>query len=82
MTSVPPVTLDWEIYDDPDSFPINAFIDRAIVGLNGSLYLQNPTGDQDDETFECSASNRESGSSVHGYVQITVEGRCDLVGVV
>ena len=73
IISVPPVSVDWEIFADLDIDPRTEF---AIAGLDGRLYLQSPMQLLNEFIFECSVLNRETETNKHGYIQVTVEGLC------
>ena len=70
-TSVPPPAFRWEVYR-----PFRRDItreDNAVLGLNGSLYIQKPTVQQSRLGFRCSLTNGQSVRT--GYVQLIVEGK-------
>ena len=48
-------------------------MEKAIVGLNGELFLQDAS-DLNDMVYECEVTNRDVGEVVNGFVQITVQG--------
>ena len=73
-TSVPEAPLSWELYDEFNNIRLDAVHDKAIVGLSGDLYLQDAS-QVNGGTYECRASNRDTGTIVTGFVQVTVEGR-------
>ncbi len=74
-TSVPNAPISWEIYDDFNNILIDANTDKAIAGLSGLLYLQDPNGNNNNVIFECTVTNRASGNVITGYVEVTVAGK-------
>lgn len=70
-TSVPELLLTWEIYHETANIRIDAQ-DKAIVGLNGDLYLQ-AADTVNEATYECVARNRVNGIAETGFVQVIVE---------
>ena len=72
--TLPAPTFGWRI-ETPIQRSIAAS-DNAIVGINGSLYLQEPTLQQNGVIFSCSV---RSGTSIKtGYIRLIVEGIADL----
>ena len=70
-TSIPSPTFDWEIYR-----PLTRQIqesDDVVIGLNGSLYIQNPTEALNQTGFKCTITN--SPTIQVGFVQIFIDGK-------
>ncbi len=70
VTSIPPTSIGWNIYENID---IDTAGDAAVEGLDGQLYLQDPSN-RNMETYECRADNQITGSVVHGYVKVILQG--------
>ena len=72
-TSVPNSPLEWDIYATP-LIRLDSVLDRAIVGINGELYFQDPFPDN-ERVFQCSVQNSVSGVNRNGYVKLIVESK-------
>ena len=71
INTLPPPTFNWEVYT-PINRPIDSS-DNAITGINGSLYIQNPTLEQSNMIFRCTVSS--GGRLSEGYIRLIVEGK-------
>ena len=70
-TSVPTPTFDWEIYR-PFGRPLLA-LENIVIGLNGSLYIRNPTSSHNMLGFQYTTTN--SPMIRQGYIQVLVDGK-------
>ena len=68
-TSVPAPQFDWEIYR-PFTRPMRAS-DNIVIGLNGSLYIRNPTSSHNLLGFRCTITN--SPMVRQGYIQLLID---------
>ena len=70
-TSVPAPEFDWGLYRPFRRSTIAS--DNIVIGLNGSLYVRNPTMQQSGLGFQCTIANTPMVQV--GYIQLIVEGK-------
>ena len=68
-TSVPAPQFEWEIYR-PFIRPMRAS-DNIVIGLNGSLYVRNPSSSHNMLGFRCTITNLPM--QQHGYIQLLID---------
>lgn len=71
-TSIPASDLDWEVQFGDHFEEVSVANDRATAGLNQSLWLLQPTLDDDGTVFRCGLE--VLGMVEYGYVEINVQG--------
>lgn len=73
--SIPAPTFDWVIFT-----PFQRSLqdsDNAVIGINGSLYVQKPTTEQSGMVFQCRLTNGDRVKT--GYVRLIVQGKRELI---
>ena len=78
FTNTPSSDIRWEVKFGTRFVPISFGNDRAVVGLNDSLYLLDPTIAHDQRVFSCNLRNTELQLTSTGYVRINVQGMYSL----
>ena len=69
FTSIPVPTFEWKVYQ-PFTRDLRAS-DDMVIGLNGSLYIRNPTLHHIWLGLECTINNEPMGMT--GYIQLLVD---------
>ena len=69
--SVPSPSFDWRIYR-PFDRPLQAS-DNMVIGLNGSLYIRNPTSSHNTLHLRCTITS--SSRTMSGYIQLLIDGK-------
>ena len=72
------VGLNWELSFGAGNHPISLSEDRAITGLNGSLYLLEPKITDNNRIYFCRITILDFGFASNGYVKLSVHGKLKL----
>ncbi len=78
-TSIPEARISWEVFREDGNLELTD-MEKAIVGLNGELFLQDANV-LNGMVYECEVTNRDVGEVVNGFVQVIVQGEPSTVSL-